>query len=189
MGFFGERARKRTEADKRRGPVCWETNLGRGEGLFFAKRRHARLVTLQCFGSLRLIVSHKLNSAVLQPGQPLTRLYTSVGEDLFDLSAWTHIKIQPGEGGKNFWGMVHNKMNPVLHQISICLTSSSLKPKEQLKTWRLNVQRSHGFAAASDWGREGTLSYRSIALINQHSSIRSLIILLINTFSPLHCWC
>lgn len=47
--------------------VGWETNRARA---VFRRRCHAPMATLECFGSFRLIVSHKLSSAVFkQDGQ------------------------------------------------------------------------------------------------------------------------
>lgn len=60
------------EADKRRAARA-RLSAGRRIGakaVFFRKRSHAPTATLQRLGSRRLIVSHKLSSAVDETGRP-----------------------------------------------------------------------------------------------------------------------
>lgn len=103
--FLGGSVWRQINAGRRGQTVGWETNRVRA---VFVNACHTPLATPECFGSFRLIVSHKLSSAV-QTGRPgqglsLTWLYMSIKEDTFDLSGRRHIKIQPQKLG----GIVHS---------------------------------------------------------------------------------
>lgn len=161
--------------------VGWETNRARA---VFRRRCHAPMATLECFGSFRLIVSHKLSSAVFkQDGQDRGfhwRGYTWAQQRtcLIYLRE-AALKFRLGEK-KKFGGIVRDE-NELLCRIR-WLTPDA---KEQLNAW--HPLRSAGIAG---FQREAsTLSYKRIRLINQRLVIFSLIISLINTYPPIRRWC